>query len=52
MAEILYTLNLSYTIPTYVLAKADKEKQEYFKSYFINNVHDYNLKIKLSIFLI
>ena len=27
-------LNLSYTRPTYVLAKADKEKQEIFKQDF------------------
>jgi transposase len=30
MAEVLYRLNLSYTRPTYVLAKADKMKQENF----------------------
>jgi len=34
MAEVLYRLNLSYTRPTYVLAKADKEKQEQFKNDF------------------
>lgn len=34
MAEVLYRLNLSYTRPTYVLAKADKEKQENFKKDF------------------
>ena len=34
MAEVLYRLNLSYTSPTYVLAKADKEKQEKFKNDF------------------
>lgn len=34
MAEVLYRLNLSYTRPTYVLAKADKEKQEKFKNDF------------------
>lgn len=34
MAEVLYRLNLSYTRPTYVLAKADKEKQEVFKKDF------------------
>lgn len=34
MAEVLYRLNLSYTRPTYVLAKADKEKQENFKNDF------------------
>jgi len=33
IAVILHRLNLSYTRPTYVLAKADKEKQEQF----INN---------------
>ena len=34
MAEVLYRLNLSYTRPTYVLAKADKEKQQQFKNDF------------------
>lgn len=34
MAEVLYRLNLSYTRPTYVLAKADKEKQQNFKKDF------------------
>jgi transposase len=34
MAVILHRLNLSYTRPTYVLAKADKAKQETFKSDF------------------
>lgn len=34
MAVILHRLNLSYTRPTYVLKKADKEKQEIFKSNF------------------
>ena len=34
MDEVLYRLNLSYTRPTYVLAKADKEKQEKFKNDF------------------
>lgn len=34
MAEVLYRLDLSYTRPTYVLAKADKEKQENFKKDF------------------
>lgn len=34
MAVILHRMNLSYTRPTYVLAKADKEKQEIFKSDF------------------
>lgn len=34
MAEVLYRLNLSYTRPTYVLAKADEEKQEQFKNDF------------------
>lgn len=33
-AEVLYRLNLSYTRPTYVLKKADKEKQEEFKIKF------------------
>lgn len=32
--EILRRLNLSYTRPTYVLKKADKEKQEEFKNVF------------------
>ncbi|WP_238475849.1 IS630 family transposase [Clostridium manihotivorum] len=32
--EILHRLNLSYTRPTYVLKKADKEKQEEFKVTF------------------
>ena len=31
MAVILHRLNLSYTRPTYVLKKADPEKQEIFK---------------------
>jgi len=34
MAEVLYRLNLSYTRPTYILKKADKEKQEIFKKDF------------------
>lgn len=34
MALILHRLNLSYTRPTYVLAKADKMKQEKFRSDF------------------
>lgn len=34
MAVILHRLNLSYTRPTYVLKKADKEKQETFKNDF------------------
>lgn len=34
MAVILHRLNLSYTRPTYVLKKADKEKQESFKQDF------------------
>lgn len=34
MAEVLYRLNLSYTRPTYVMAKADKHKQEIFKNDF------------------
>lgn len=34
MAEVLYRLNLSYTRPTYILKKADKEKQENFKKDF------------------
>lgn len=32
--EVLHRLNLSYTRPTYVLKKADKEKQEEFKITF------------------
>lgn len=36
MAVILHRLNLSYTRPTYVLKKADKEKQEIFKKDFQN----------------
>ena len=32
--EVLHRLNLSYTRPTYVLKKADKEKQEEFKVTF------------------
>ena len=31
MAVILHRLNISYTRPTYVLKKADPEKQEIFK---------------------
>lgn len=31
---MLHRLNLSYTRPTYVLKKADKEKQEEFKVTF------------------
>lgn len=34
MCELLHKLNLSYTRPTYVLAKADKAKQEIFKKDF------------------
>ena len=34
MGVILHRLNLSYTRPTYVLAKADKNKQEEFKKDF------------------
>jgi len=34
MGVILHRLNLSYTRPTYVLAKADEEKQEKFKNDF------------------
>ena len=34
IAVVLHRLNLSYTRPTYVLRKADKEKQEYFKNDF------------------
>ncbi|MDF2884622.1 MAG: transcriptional regulator, partial [Clostridiaceae bacterium] len=34
MAEVLYRLNLSYTRPTYILKKADKQKQEAFKEDF------------------
>ncbi len=34
IAYVLHRLNLSYTRPTYVLAKADKEKQEKFKTDF------------------
>ena len=34
MAEVLYRLNLSYTRPTYVMKKADKNKQEKFKNDF------------------
>ena len=34
MAVILYRLNLSYTRPTYVLKKADKNKQDRFKKDF------------------
>lgn len=34
MALVLHRLNLSYTRPTYVFAKADKMKQEKFRSDF------------------
>lgn len=34
MAEVLYRNNLSYTRPTYVMEKADKNKQEKFKEDF------------------
>lgn len=34
MALVLHRLNLSYTTPTYVLAKADKLKQEKFRTDF------------------
>ncbi|WP_431520786.1 IS630 family transposase [Clostridium beijerinckii] len=34
IAYVLHRLNLSYTRPTYVLEKADKEKQEKFKNDF------------------
>lgn len=36
IAYVLHRLNLSYTRPTYVLAKADKEKQEKFRNDFEN----------------
>lgn len=32
--DLLYRLNLSFTAPTYTLAKADPEKQEAFKRKF------------------
>jgi Transposase and inactivated derivatives len=34
MLQVLHRLNLSYTRPTYTLAKADEEKQEAFKQEF------------------
>jgi putative transposase len=34
MLDLFHRLNLSYTRPTYVLAKADPEKQEQFKKAF------------------
>lgn len=34
MADVLYRLNLSYTRPTYVMAKADPVKQEDYKREF------------------
>lgn len=34
MAAVLYRLNLSYTHPTYVMAKDDKNKQEKFRNDF------------------
>jgi putative transposase len=34
MLQVLHRLNLSYTSPTYTLAKADPEKQEAFKLEF------------------
>jgi transposase len=34
MADVLYRLNLSYTRPTYVMAKADPVKQEDYKKEF------------------
>jgi transposase len=34
MLVLFHRLNLSYTRPTYVLAKADPEKQEQFKKDF------------------
>jgi len=34
IAEVLYRLNLSYTRPTYTMAKANPEKQEAFKQEF------------------
>ena len=34
MLQVLHRLNLSYTRPTYTLAKADLEKQEAFKEEF------------------
>ena len=34
MAEVLYRLGLSFTRPTYTLAKADPKKQEQFKQDF------------------
>ncbi len=37
MRDVFYRLNLSYTRPTYVLAKADPQKQEEFKERLENN---------------
>lgn len=34
MAEVLYRMELSFTRPTYTLAKADPQKQEQFKQDF------------------
>jgi len=34
MLQVLHRLNLSYTRPTYTLAKADLQKQQAFKSEF------------------
>ncbi len=34
MLEVLHRLNLSFTRPTYTLAKADPQKQEEFKQEF------------------
>jgi len=34
MLYVLYRLNLSFTRPTYTLAKADPQKQEEFKEKF------------------
>jgi len=34
MIDVLHRLNLSYTRPTYTLAKADPQKQEEFKQEF------------------
>ncbi|MFR2798076.1 MAG: hypothetical protein ACLTF9_08055 [Clostridium sp.] len=34
MVEVLYRLNLTYTRPTYVMKKTDKNKHENFKNDF------------------
>lgn len=45
MADVLYRTDLSFTRPTYTLAKADPQKQEHFKQDFeiLKNLLDGNI---------